>query len=114
MRALALEWEPEAVVVELEIHNLGSTALELEPSAIFLAWNELEYGPQLDGDEHGSVQLPARLARSSEERHTLRLRYPLGRALTGPGARLLLRGLERDGRAVLDVPGLDLPALPVR
>lgn len=102
----AMSWGPETVAVELRVHNQGSSALTLERRAILLAWDGLEY-PQVEAGEPGRVELAAGEAR------TLKLVYRLGRPLTDTGAALVLRGLEREGAAIVELPRLSLPAMPV-
>jgi hypothetical protein len=110
LRAVAIEWEPAAVVVELEISNLGDTSLDVQPAAIMLAWGELEYAPQPPGIDEAarpsSLEIPA-----GQSTHT-KLRYQLGRALTGPGARLIVRASSREGVAIVDLQQLEVPPLP--
>lgn len=112
LRANAIEWEPEAVVVELEIENRDAATLTVERAAILLAWNELEYPvepPERDGPVQAAfIELEANASES------VRLRYHLGRALTGPGARLILRSSSRGDRAIVELPQLELPAMPAR
>ncbi|PRP91288.1 hypothetical protein ENSA5_56370 [Enhygromyxa salina] len=110
LRANAIEWEPEAVVVELEIENRDPAPLTVERAAILLAWNELEY-PVEPPERDGPVQPPV-IEVEGNQSASVRLRYHLGRALTGPGARLLLRASSRGGRAIVELPQLELPAMP--
>ncbi|KIG15723.1 hypothetical protein DB30_05293 [Enhygromyxa salina] len=107
LRALAIEWEPDAVVVELEISNQAEAPLTLEPGAILLAWAELEYAPEPPGPDEParpqSIEIPA--ARAA----VTKLRYQLSRPLNGPGARLVVRASSRGGVAIVDLPQLELP-----
>jgi hypothetical protein len=112
LRADAIEWEPQAVVVELVITNTGEGLLEVEREAITLAWDELEYAVE-PPDRDGPRQ-PAKLAIESGEEAGYHLRYQLGRPLMGPGARLILRATSRAGEAIVDLPELELPPLSVR
>lgn len=112
LRALAIEWEPEAVTVELEIENVGAGSLALERGAILLAWGELEYAVEPPGEDDEPE--PATLELGAGELGVLRLRYQLGRALTGPGAQLIVRRLRRGELAIVELPQLELPAMPAR
>ena len=112
LRAMAIEWEPAAIVVELEIHNQADAALELEPAAILLAWGELEYAPEPPAlatlEQPSSIEIPPGQTALTE------LRYQLGRALTGPGAHLIVRASSRKGVAITNLPQLELPPIPAR
>lgn len=112
LRAMAIEWEPAAVVVELEILNQADAPLELQPAAILLAWGELEYAPEPPGPDEperpNSLEIPGGQAAQTK------LRYQLGRPLTVPGARLLVRSSSRGGVAIVDLPQLEIPAIPAR
>ena len=112
LRALAIEWTPDAVVVELELRNAGSEGLlSIERAAIMFAWDELEYAPQpADRDAPESD----RLELDPGETGVWRLRYQLGRALTGPGSHLLVRGVWREEAALVELPRLEVPAIPAR
>ncbi len=112
LRALAIEWTPDAVVVELEIRNAGAAGvLALERAEIMFAWDGLEYAPQpADRD----APEPARLDLGPGATGVWRLRYQLGRALTGPGSQVIVRGAEREGVAIVELPRLELPAIPAR
>jgi hypothetical protein len=110
LRALAIEWTPDAVVVELELANEGEGTLAVERAAIMFAWDDLEYAPRPPDREHAPE--PARLELDPGQRGVWRLRYQLGRALTGPGSRLLVRGATREGVAIVELPRLELPAIP--
>lgn len=112
LRVLAIEWTPDAVVVELEIANHGEGTLIVERAAIMFAWDELEYAPR-PPDRDAEPQ-PAQLEIGPGQQGVWRLRYQLGRALTGPGSRLLVRGATREGVAIVDLPQLELPAIPKR
>lgn len=112
LRALAIEWTPDAVVVELEVRNADREAvLSLERAAVMFAWDGLEYAPQpADRD----APEPARLELEPGQTGVWRLRYQLGRALTGPGSQVLVRGARRDAVAIVELPRLELPAIPTR
>jgi hypothetical protein len=112
LRALAIEWTPDAVVVELELINEGQGTLVVERTAIMFAWDELEYAPR-PPDRDGEPE-PAQLELGAGQRGVWRVRYQLGRALTGPGSRLLVRNASRDGVAIVELPQLELPAIPSR
>lgn len=112
LRARAIEWEPEGVVVELEIRNTGEGALEVDREAIFVAYNELEFPVQ--SPRRADQPEPARLVVGAGETVRTRLRFHLGRALTGPGARLILRSSRREGVAIIELLQLELPAMPAR
>lgn len=107
VRATALTYEPEAVSVALVLENRGASQLRVEPSAITLAWDQLEYAVA------GAVE-PAWIELAPAARAKLRLRYHLGRPLTGPGSTLILRSVTCDGVAVVELPQLELPAMPAR
>jgi hypothetical protein len=110
MRALAIEWTPDAVVVELELTNHGERTLVVERAAILFAWDELEYAPQ--PPDRDAAPEPAQLELGPGTRGVWRLRYQLGRALTGPGSHLLVRNASRDGVTIVELPWLELPAIP--
>ena len=112
LRASALVWEPQGVVVELEIQNDGEGLLSVEREAIFVAYASLEFAVQASA--RADAPEPAVLEVGPGETVRTRLRYHLGRALTGPGARLILRSSARDGVAIVELPELDLPAMPAR
>lgn len=112
LRALAIEWTPDAVVVELELVNDGAGTLVVERAAIMFTWDELEYAPRPPDRE--AAPEPAQLELGPGQRGVWRIRYQLGRALTGPGARLLVRDASRDGVAIVELPQLELPAIPTR
>jgi hypothetical protein len=112
LRALAIEWTPDAIVVELELDNQGEGTLVVERAAIMFAWDELEYAPQASDRE--AEPEPARLELEPGQRGVWRLRYQLGRALTGPGSCLLVRHASRDGVAIVELPQLEIPAIPSR
>jgi len=103
---VALDWEPQLVGVELELRNTQQTALDVDPSAILLAWDGLEYPPAGAANREGmgleTVEPGASLRVS--------LRYQLGRPLASEGARLVLRRLERPGATIIAVPSVELPA----
>ena len=113
LRAMALEWQPQALIVELEISNLGATQLQVTLSSAMLAYGELEYAPRIEPLEVGA-QTPAQLELEAEGAQLVRLHYEIGRPLTGPGALLKLRQLSREGEALVDLPSLPLPPLPAR
>jgi hypothetical protein len=104
VRATAIDYEPEAIVVHLDLHNEGDARLRIEPRAITLAWDELEYAVEVS--DPNWIELPP------ETSIDLQLRYHLGRPLTGPGSRLIVRSMTRDGVPVVDLPALELPAMP--
>lgn len=112
LRALAIEWTPDAVVVELELRNDGAGTLVVERAAILFAWDELEYAPR--PPDRDAEPEPAQLELGPGQRGVWRLRYQLGRALTGPGSRLLVRNASREGVAIVELPQLELPAIPSR
>jgi hypothetical protein len=112
LRALAIEWTPDAVVVELQVENTGEGTLTIERAAIMFAWDELEYAPR--ASDRDREPEPAQLELASGQTGVWRLRYQLGRALTGHGSRLLLRGVSREGVAIVELPQLVLPAIPDR
>lgn len=110
VRATSIAYEPDGVVVSLTISNAGPARLSIERAAIMLAWDELEYpvdAAERDSPESAWIELDP--AASVD----LRLRYHLGRSLTGPGSRLIFRSLTFDGAAVVDLPELPLPAMPI-
>lgn len=113
LRATALEWQPQAILVELEISNLGAGQLLVPLPSAMLAYGELEYAPRLEPLEPGA-QTPAQLVLEPEQAQLVRLHYELGRPLTGPGAHIKLRQLSREGAALVDLPSLPLPPLPAR
>ncbi|MFO7565179.1 MAG: hypothetical protein R6X02_21220 [Enhygromyxa sp.] len=106
VQATGIDYEPEGVAVTLVLENVGEALLGIERRAIMLAWDELEYAAEpgepesIELEPGGSVEL--------------RLRYHLGRPLTGPGSRVVLRSLTRDRVAVVELPELGLPAMPAR
>ncbi|MCA9684839.1 MAG: hypothetical protein KC457_21830 [Myxococcales bacterium] len=102
----AMSWEPEAVVLELRLENLGEGILEVDGAAILLRWDGLEF-PQRD------EAAPSQLRLGPGEQAVVPLRYRLGRPLTAAGAKLVLRGLQRDGNDVIEIPELPLPPQPV-
>jgi hypothetical protein len=110
LRVLAIEWAPDALVVELELGNHGEGTLIVERAAIMFAWDELEYAPR-PPDREAEPQ-PAQLELGPGQQGVWRLRYQLGRALTGSGSRLLVRGATREGVAIVELPQLELPAIP--
>ncbi|HLT37167.1 MAG TPA: hypothetical protein VK034_12815 [Enhygromyxa sp.] len=106
VRATAIDYEPDAVVVQLVLENTGAGLLRIERRAVTLAWNELEYSAEPDTPEPAWIELgPAADAE-------LRLRYHLGRPLSGPGSKLILRSLTHDDAAIVELPQLELPAMP--
>ena len=107
VRATAIDYEPEAIVVALELHNDGEALLQIERAAITLAWDELEYAIEDGGSEPAWIELGPEAIAATQ------LRYHLGRPLTGPGSRLILRSLTRDGASVVELPQLELPAMPM-
>jgi hypothetical protein len=112
LRVLAIEWAPDAVVVELEISNHGEGTLSVERAAIMFAWDELEYAPR-PPDRDAEPQRDE-LELGPGQQGVWRLRYQLGRALTVPGSRLLVRGATRHGIAIVELPQVELPAIPMR
>jgi hypothetical protein len=104
VRATSIDYDPEGVALELMLENYGDALLRIERRAITLGWDELEYASESAGPEWIELEPGA-----SEE---LRLRYTLGRPLTGSGSRLILRSITRDGIAVVELPALRLPAMP--
>lgn len=109
VRATAIEYEPEGIVVALVVENSGASLLQIERAAITLAWDQLEYA--VEAPEQYAPE-PAWIELGPERSAELRLRYYLGRPLTGSGSRLILRSLTRDGMAVVELPALGLPAMP--
>lgn len=112
LQAQAMTWESDAVVVELQVTNLGDGVLTIERGLIMLAWDDLEYAPDRSAREGESD--PPRLELAAREQGLLQLRYATGRPLLDSGARLIVRKLERDGVAVIELPELALPASPAR
>jgi hypothetical protein len=112
LRVLAMEWAPDAVFLELELGNHGEGTLIVERAAIMFAWDGLEYAPR-PPDREAEPQ-PAQLELGPGQQGVWQLRYQLGRALTGPGARLLVRGATREGAAIVELPQLELPGMPTR
>lgn len=113
LSARAITWEPQAIVVELVVLATADERelereLILEPRHVFLAYDGLEYAPELADSSPASLEL----VRGEEQ--TLELRYTLGRAMTGPGAQLRVRGLRSGGEAIDELPELELPAMPAR
>lgn len=108
LSASAITWEPEAIVVELVFEHEHERELILEPQHVFLAYDGLEYAPQLAESMPSSIEL------TPGEEQTIELRYVLGRALTGPGARLRVRGLRSGDEPVTELPELDVPAMPAQ
>lgn len=109
LSARAITWEPQAIVVELVVlATADERELILEPRHVFLAYDGLEYAPELADSSPASLEL----VRGEEQ--TLELRYTLGRAMTGPGAQLRVRGLRSGGEAIDELPELELPAMPAR
>ncbi len=102
--ATRVDYEPEGVVVWLTVSNLGDGALVIDRAGILLSWDELEY--PVDADTSGSVEL------APGDGVELRLRYELGRTLSGAGE-LVFRSLTRDGVELVELPRLELPAMPV-
>ncbi|WP_106094166.1 hypothetical protein [Enhygromyxa salina] len=107
LRAIAIEWEPDAVSIELEISNWAEAPLELEPGAILLAWAELEYAPEPPGPYEPArpeiIEVPGGESALTE------LRYHLSRPLEREGARLIVRASSRGGVAIVDLPQLEIP-----
>lgn len=100
-----LDYGPLGVELDLTIENQGSEALRVELAAILLAVDGLEYAPR--GTDPGATAI------SPGEVSAFTLDYRLGRTLGAPGAELVLRGLSRGGRAIVELPRLTLPARPV-
>jgi hypothetical protein len=109
MRATAIDYEPEAIVVAIELENDGASVLRIERRAITFAWDELEYAVEAPGPD---AREPEWIDLAPQATAALRLRYHLGRPLTGPGSRVILRSLTRDGVSVVELPQLELPAMP--
>lgn len=105
LSARAITWEPEALVVELVLVHEGEHELVVDPAEVFLAYDGLEYAAKI-GDDVGE------LAMDRGDEQVIELRYSLGRALTGAGAVLRLRGVRCAGELVVDVPELPVPAMP--
>lgn len=105
VRATAIDYEPEAIVVGLSLENYGGAQLRIERRGIMLAWDELEYS--VEAAEPEWIELEPQASAQ------VQLRYRLGRPLTGPGSRVLLRSVTRDGVAVVELPALELPAMPI-
>jgi hypothetical protein len=106
LSARAITWEPEAIVVELVLVNEGERELVVDPAAVFLGYDGLEYAAVIGGE--GSEVIA--MARGDEQ--VIELRYSIGRALTRAGAVLRLRGLRSAGEWVVEVPELPVPAMP--
>jgi hypothetical protein len=106
VRATKIDYEPEGVAVTVLLENIGGAALKIERRAIMLAWDQLEYA--VEPGEPEWIEL------GPGDGVELRLRFYLGRPLTGPGSRVILRSLTRDGLAVIELPALELPAMPAR
>ena len=106
LSATRIDYEPEAVVVTLTLHNAGTERLRIERESILLAWDELEY--PLDARERGPAWFELDPGADAETT----LRYHLGHPLTGSGARLVLRSVVRGERAIVELPELPLPASP--
>lgn len=111
VRATAIAYEPEAITVELVLDNQGGSLLRIERAAITLAWDDLEYPVELP---IRPAEQPAWIELAPEASVELQLRYRLGRPLTGPGSRLIMRSLTRDGVAIIELPALELPAMPLQ
>ena len=112
LRVTQIDYEPEAVVVTLELRNLTTdAALEIESRGILLAWEELEL--PLAETREGREAPPETIELGPSEELELRLRYRPGRSLTDPKARLVLRAVTRDDEPILDPPILPIPPLPV-
>lgn len=110
LAASAIDYEPEAIVVTLQLSNLGPAPLAIERAAIMLALDELEYASLPPGTE--AAPSPAWLELPADSSAQLRLRYDLGRPLLSSEARLILRSLTCAGQAVVELPSLPLPAMP--
>jgi hypothetical protein len=110
MRATAIDYEPEAIMVTLDLDNDGASLLRIERRAITFAWDELEYAVEPPGPD---AREPEWIELGPQATAKLQLRYHLGRPLTGPGSRVILRSLTRDGAPVVELPQLELPAMPV-
>lgn len=110
VRATSITYEPDGIVVSLGIDNTGPASLSIERAGIMLAWDELEYPAEAaEGDSPEPEWIELEPGASVE----LRLRVHLGRSLTGPGSRLIFRSLTRDGVAVVELPELRIPAMPI-
>jgi hypothetical protein len=109
VQATAIDYEPEAIVVALDLQNEGASVLRIERRAITFAWDELEYAVEPPGPD---AREPEWIELAPQSTAKLRLRYHLGRPLTGPGSRVILRSLTRDGASVVELPRVELPAMP--
>jgi hypothetical protein len=107
LSARAITWEPEGLVVELVLLHEGEQPLTVDPALVFLAYDGLEYAPVVDEETDAVV-----LARGDER--AIELEYSLGRALTGPGAALRLRGVRGPEEPVVELIELPIPAMPVQ
>ena len=112
LRAEAMVWEPQGILVVLDIQNDGEGLLTVEREAILVAYGELEFA--LRDSTRADAPEPAILEVEPGQSVRTFLRYHLGRALTGPGARLIVRSSARDGVEIIDLPELELPAMPAR
>lgn len=105
LRATTITWEPDAISIELElVHHGACSQLVLAEGAAMLEYDGLEYA---------STPASAALVLAADQTARLSLRHALGRALRGPGARVLLRGLACDGRPLDDPPALAIPPMPI-
>jgi hypothetical protein len=106
LSARTITWEPEGLVVELVLAAEGDQELVVDPTLVFLGYDGLEYAPVI-GEAGGSA-----IALRRGEEQVLELHYSLGRALTGPGAALRLRGVRSAGEPVVEMVELPIPAMP--
>lgn len=110
-KAAAIDYEPQAVVVHLTLSNRGAASLAIERAAIMLSLDELEYAVEPIDPRVAPTPTWLTLAPSTDAE--LRLRYNLGRPLLSAESKLILRSLTRDGVAVIELPELALPAMPL-
>jgi hypothetical protein len=103
LRATKIHYEPEAILVTLELENRGELELAIERAAIMLAWDGLEYANE--AGEPAWVELPA------QSLAELELRYVLGRPLRTGGAQIVVRSVRRAGVTVVELPTLELPGM---
>ncbi len=104
LRVDRMVYEPEAIELSLLAHNHGEQVVEIEGAAIFLSWDGLEYAPVEAGDP---------LVLAPDQRHELVLRYRLGRTFTGVAGKLVLRRVRLGEQAIVELPELGLPSMPV-
>ena len=104
LRLVGVDYEPEGIVVFLELENFGNEALQIETEAVLLRWVELEY--PVDGPGDILLVEPGLTVTASWG-------YRLGRPLTGAGATMVFRSLTHAATPVLEPPTIGLPPRPV-